>query len=49
MANVAGGSLGMVDGRLAVDDEESELYFDDGHLRLANGSYVGLPGEYVQF
>ena len=44
LANVGGGGILAVDGRgLVVDDERNGFYFDDGLLRLYNGTYVGLP------
>ena len=38
-----GGSLAVDDRGLVVDDKRIGFYFDDGLLRLYNGSYVGLP------
>ena len=44
LSNVGGGgSLAVDDRGLVVDDKEIGFYFDNGLLRLFNGSYVGLP------
>ena len=44
LSNVGGGgSLAVNDRGLVVDDKEIGFYFDNGLLRLFNGSYVGLP------
>ena len=44
LTNVGGGgSLAVDDRGLVVDDKKIGFYFDDGLLRLYNGSYVGLP------
>ena len=44
LSNVGGGgSLAVDDRGLVVDDKQIRFYFDDGLLRLYNGSYVGLP------
>ena len=44
LSNVGGGVSITVDDRgLVVDDKEIGFYFDNGLLRLFNGSYVGLP------
>ena len=44
LSNVGGGgSLAVDDRGLVVDHKQIRFYFDDGLLRLYNGSYVGLP------
>ena len=44
LSNVGGGgSLAVDDRGLVVDNKQIRFYFDDGLLRLYNGSYVGLP------
>ena len=44
LSNVGGGgSLGVDDRGLVVDDKKIGFFFDDSLLRLYNGSYVGLP------
>ena len=43
LSNVGGGGFLAVDDRgLVVDNERIGFYFDDGLLRLYNGSYLGL-------
>ena len=42
LSNVGGGgSLAVDDRGLVVDDKRIGFYFDDGLLRLFNGSYIG--------